>query len=59
MQMMTVVQAAHELAVAEVTIRVWLGQRKISYVRIGWAIRVPSSEIERFIEAGTVPAKKG
>ena len=52
----TVEQAAEELSVSVHTIRAWIARRKIAYVRLGRAIRVPAAEIARLIEAGTVPA---
>jgi excisionase family DNA binding protein len=51
----TVEQAAGDLCVSVHTIRAWIAQRKIGCVRLGRAIRIPSSEIARLIEAGTVP----
>jgi excisionase family DNA binding protein len=51
----TVKQAAEELNVAQSTIRAWIGQRRLGYVRLGRAIRVPASEIQRMLEMGFVP----
>lgn len=53
--MLRVEQAAERLAVQPATIRNWIWNRRIVYVRIGRrAIRIPESEILRIIEAGTV-----
>lgn len=52
----TVEQAAVALAVSPHTIRAWVATRKIGSVRLGRAVRIPASEIERLIERGTVPA---
>ena len=38
------------------TIRAWIRQRRIGYVRSGRAVRIPSGEIRRLVERGTVPA---
>lgn len=54
----TVEQAAVELNVAQSTIRAWIGQRRIGFVRLGRSIRIPSSEIDRLLEQGFTPAKR-
>ena len=51
----TVKQAAEELNLSVFTIRSWIAQRKIVHVRLGRAIRVPASEIQRLLDRGTVP----
>jgi excisionase family DNA binding protein len=53
----TVPQAAQELNVSVSTIRAWIGQRRIGCIRLGRAVRIPSREIARLLEAGFVPAK--
>jgi excisionase family DNA binding protein len=55
----TVREAAEELGLSVATIRAWIQQRKICYVRLGRAVRIPASEIRRLIERGTVPATSG
>jgi excisionase family DNA binding protein len=54
----TVQQAADELALAPVTIRTWLAQRKLKYVKLGRSVRIPASEIERLINENTVPSRR-
>ena len=51
----TVREAAEELGLSPATIRAWIRQRRIGYVRLGRAVRIPASEIRRLIEQGTVP----
>ena len=51
----TVEQAAGDLNVSTHTIRAWVARRKIGSVRLGRAVRIPSSEIARLIEQGTTP----
>ena len=51
----TVSEAAAELSVSISTIRAWIGQRRIGFVRLGRAVRIPANEIERFLERGFVP----
>lgn len=51
----TVSMAAEELNVSVSTIRAWIAQRKIGFVRLGRAVRVPAEEIRRLLEEGFVP----
>ena len=55
-QLRTVEQAADDLSVSIHTIRAWIARRKITCVRLGRAVRVPASEIDRLVEEGTMPA---
>ena len=55
-QLRTVEQAAADMCVSVHTIRAWIARRKIGSVRLGRAVRVPVSEIERLVERGTIPA---
>lgn len=55
----TIRETAEELGLSPATLRAWIRQRRISYVRLGRAVRVPASEIRRLIERGTVPAIRG
>jgi excisionase family DNA binding protein len=50
-------QAAIELNLSVACLRAWIAQRRISFIRLGRSIRIPRTEIERVIEAGTVPAR--
>lgn len=54
-QLRTVRQVAEELGLAPVTIRTWMAQRRLRYIRLGRAVRIPAGEIQRLIDAGTVP----
>ena len=53
---LSVKEAAGLLGLAEVTVRVWLAQRRLEHVRMGRAVRIPVNEINRLVEEGTVPA---
>ena len=55
-QLRTVEQAAADLSVSIHTIRAWVARRKIGSVRLGRAVRIPLAEIQRLIDAGTLPA---
>jgi excisionase family DNA binding protein len=55
----TVRETAEELGLSPATLRAWIRERRIGYIRLGRAVRVPASEIRRLIERGTVPAIRG
>jgi excisionase family DNA binding protein len=55
-QARTVRAAADELGLSPATLRAWIRQRRIGYVRLGRAVRIPANEIRRLVERGTVPA---
>jgi excisionase family DNA binding protein len=57
-KLLTVPQAAAALSLQSKTVRAWIGARRLGCVHLGGAVRVPSSEIERLIEAGSIPAKE-
>ncbi len=54
----TVDQAAEELNVSVHTIRAWVARRKLGYVRLGRAIRIPAAEIQRLLDSGSVPPQR-
>ncbi len=54
-ELLTVPEAARLLGVKERTVRRWVLLRRITYVKIGAAVRIPESEIARIIEEGTRP----
>lgn len=51
-------QAAAELGLSVACVRKWIASRRIGYVRLGRAIRIPSAEIERLLAEGAVPARR-
>lgn len=57
-KLLKVPEAAEMLALSQKTIWQWIGERRIGVVRLGRAVRVPQSEIERLMEEGTTPAIK-
>lgn len=57
-RLLTLRQASEELGVAVVTLRTWAAQRRVAVVRLGRAVRIPQSEIDRLIQRGTVPARE-
>jgi excisionase family DNA binding protein len=55
-KMLTIQQAAEILSLRPVTLRAWAARRKIAIYRLGRAIRVPRTEIERLLQQSLVPA---
>ena len=53
----TIKEAAKELNLSPTTIRAWVGQRKLGYVKLGRATRIPAGEILRLLESGYRPPK--
>jgi excisionase family DNA binding protein len=52
-------QAAELLGLQTKTIRNWIAARRIGVYRIGRAVRIPESEIERILDESHVPAVEG
>ena len=55
--MHNVQKAAERLGLKPSTLRAWILHRKISYVKIGRAVRIREQEIERIIRENTIPAR--
>jgi excisionase family DNA binding protein len=55
-QMLTLTQAARLLGLKPVTLRAWAARRRIAVHRLGRAIRISASEVERLLEESLVPA---
>jgi excisionase family DNA binding protein len=56
-RLLTCAQAGDALGLKEATIRVWIARRKLAFVKLGRAVRVPSEAIEEMIAANIVPAR--
>lgn len=54
-RLLTIKEAAAELALSEPGLRLWVARRKIAVVRLGRSLRIPAGELERFIEENLVP----
>ncbi len=48
--------AAARLCIAVSTLRRWLRERRLAHVRCGRAVRIESTEVQRFIAANRHPA---
>jgi excisionase family DNA binding protein len=55
-KLIKVPEVAELLALSEKTVWAWIGARRISVVRLGRAVRVRMSEVDRLVEEGTTPA---
>jgi excisionase family DNA binding protein len=55
--LLSVPQVAERLGVTVSCIRRWILERKITTVKLGRLIRIPSAEIERLISSGSRPAR--
>ena len=56
--MLSVEEAAQELGLKPSTIRAWILRRRITYVKLNRAVRIPRVEVERIIREGTIPARE-
>ncbi len=56
---LSVHEAAGLLGVAAPTIRSWLRQRRLGFVRAGRRVVIPEAEIRAFLERHAVPAREG
>jgi len=55
---LTVKEAANALSLSVACIRSWLAAGRISYLKLGRAIRIPASEIERLLKEARIPARE-
>lgn len=58
-KLLKVPEAAEMLALSQKTVWQWIGERRIGVVRLGRAVRIPIAEIERLMEEGSTPARRG
>jgi len=56
--MLNVNEAAQLLGLKPATLRAWILHRKIDFVRVGRAVRIPAKAVEEFIERNTIPARE-
>lgn len=57
-EMLTVAEAAERLGLRQSTLRAWILRRRITYVKMGGAVRIPASAVQELTEKGTVPELK-
>lgn len=56
-KLLNVTEASQLLSLSRGCLRAWILQRRIAVIRLGRAVRIPTSEIDRLIQSGTVPAR--
>jgi excisionase family DNA binding protein len=54
---LTIRETAEALNLSQPTIRAWVARRKIGVIRLGRAIRIPNTEIQRLLTENAVPAR--
>lgn len=57
-ELLNVEQAAQMTGLKPPTIRLKLYRREIAYVKLGRAVRIPRSEIDRIIRDNTIPRRE-
>jgi len=55
--LLNVGEFAAALGISNACVRRWILERKITSVKIGRLVRLPSSEVSRIVEAGLRPAR--
>jgi excisionase family DNA binding protein len=59
-KLLTVKEAAERLSLRPCTVRKWLFERRVAYVRVGRrAVRLREADIEKIIRENYTPALKG
>jgi excisionase family DNA binding protein len=55
---LSVQAAAAEIGISPHTLRAWLRQRRLGYVRAGRRVLVPLAEVQAFLNRNRVPASE-
>jgi len=58
-QLLQVGEFAASLRITPACVRRWIRESKITVVKLGRLVRIPSTEIERIVQLGTRPARCG
>ena len=53
--LLTYKEAAQKLRIAETTLRAWVSQRKIPYLKLGRVVRFDLEALERWLHERSVP----
>jgi len=56
-KLLTIPEASERLGLKPSTLRFWIWTRRIEYVKVGRAVRIPERTIEGIIDQGTMPAQ--
>ena len=57
-KLLTILEFANELSMSPKTVWAWKAARKVTVVKVGRNVRIPATEVERIIAAGTIPARQ-
>jgi len=57
-KLLSVVEAAARMSVSRFTLRTWLRQRRIPYIRLGRRVLVDPRDLDRFIQANRVEERR-
>jgi excisionase family DNA binding protein len=57
-QQLTVREAAKRLGISPHTVRAWISTKKLGHVRLGRAVRVPQTEVDRLVAGGWIPPSR-
>ena len=55
--LLSIPQVAERLGITEAAVRRWVLLRKISVIKVGRLVRVPSTELDRLLADGLRPAR--
>jgi excisionase family DNA binding protein len=55
---LTVRQTAERLGISVFTVRAWIGQRRMEFLRLGRSIRISQQEVQRILDENLIPAHK-
>jgi len=53
-RLLNVHQAAEQLGLKDKTLRQWISLRKIEFIKVGMAVRIDQSEVDRILRCGRV-----
>lgn len=57
-RLLTLAEAAEQINMSPHFVRRRVQRREIEFVKLGKSVRIPESELVRFVEQGTVPARE-
>ncbi len=57
--MLKIPEFANRLRLSDGSVKKMVARRQITIVKIGRSVRIPETELDRLIKAGTRPAREG
>ena len=55
-RLLTIREASAKLSLREATVRKWILEKRITYCKLGRAVRIPANVVEKLISQGYRPA---